>query len=193
MTTRTDEVAGYAAEVRAALAGIPAAERDELLDDLDDHLLEVAAESDSPLRDRLGAPREYAAELRAAYGTDGPGPGPRERMRALGTTIARTRAWHEVKDLLPELRVLWWALRGHLAAVVVMTISGSPVKLIPHDLDDLYLPAVGVLISIYIGKRTIQAGPGWCRLTMAGNAIVVGLVLYLVFSNPYYVRQLTEW
>jgi hypothetical protein len=113
MITRTDEIATYAADVRAALADVPAVEREELLDDLEDHLLEVAAESDAPLHERLGIPRDYAAELRTAYGTGLAAPDLRERVRTLWPMIAQTRVWREIKDLLPELQVLWWAFRGH--------------------------------------------------------------------------------
>jgi hypothetical protein len=65
---RLDDVTAYAAAVRAALADLPAAARADLQDDLESHLAEVAAESDAPLRERLGPPEAYAADLRAAYG-----------------------------------------------------------------------------------------------------------------------------
>src|ERR1700694_657493 len=57
----------YAAAVRAALAPLPESERESLLEDLEDHLGEVASESDVPLQERLGKPEDYAAELRTAY------------------------------------------------------------------------------------------------------------------------------
>jgi hypothetical protein len=69
MTDRNDlDVAGYAGAVRAALADLGAGERGHLLEDLEAHLADVAAESDAPLADRLGPPEAYAAELSAAYG-----------------------------------------------------------------------------------------------------------------------------
>jgi hypothetical protein len=39
MNTRAQETADYAAAVRAALADVPDAEREELLDDLEEHLV----------------------------------------------------------------------------------------------------------------------------------------------------------
>src|SRR5438270_260515 len=51
---RHSDVAAYAAAVRAALADLPPAEAQALLEDLDDHLAEVAAESTEPLAQRLG-------------------------------------------------------------------------------------------------------------------------------------------
>ncbi|HXM58837.1 MAG TPA: hypothetical protein VOB72_25785 [Candidatus Dormibacteraeota bacterium] len=77
--TDDDEVSQYAAAVRAALAGLSTAERAHLLDDLEDHLAEAAAESDAPLAVRLGSPEEYAAELRGAYLEGAPTPPRRGR------------------------------------------------------------------------------------------------------------------
>ncbi|RGA00278.1 hypothetical protein DI270_035560, partial [Microbispora triticiradicis] len=58
----------YADAVREALADLPPEDRETLLEDLHDHISEVAAEPGLSLEDRLGAPEAYAAELRAAYG-----------------------------------------------------------------------------------------------------------------------------
>ena len=64
---QADDVASYAAAVRAALGHLPDDERESLLEDLENHLAEVASESDLLLSDRLGKPEDYAAELRSAY------------------------------------------------------------------------------------------------------------------------------
>ena len=64
---QASDVATYAATVRAQLADLPAMERDVLLEDLEQHLAEVAAEGEGSLVDRLGPPEDYAVELRAAY------------------------------------------------------------------------------------------------------------------------------
>ncbi|HJU03296.1 MAG TPA: hypothetical protein VJ966_19030, partial [Actinomycetes bacterium] len=60
-----NQVAGYAAAVRAACADLPGPDRELLLEDLEDHLQEVAAEAGGTLEERLGRPEAYAAELRA--------------------------------------------------------------------------------------------------------------------------------
>src|ERR1700719_3485965 len=67
-----DDVTTYAATVRAQLADLPATERDALLEDLEQHLGEVAAEGEGSLVDRLGPPEAYAVELRAAYSAGPP-------------------------------------------------------------------------------------------------------------------------
>ncbi|MFE2870932.1 hypothetical protein [Embleya sp. NPDC059259] len=63
----------YRVEVARILADLPAAEAEEILDDVEVNLSEVVAELDGAvtsesLRTRLGTPHEYAAELRAAAG-----------------------------------------------------------------------------------------------------------------------------
>ncbi len=67
-TTASTEVGDYLAAVSRELADLPAAERDDLLEDLDSHLHEVIAEGEGSLEQRLGPPEQYAAELRASAG-----------------------------------------------------------------------------------------------------------------------------
>src|SRR5882672_7179543 len=67
-SNQADDVARYAAAVRAALTPLPEAERESLLEDLESHLEEVASESGPALRERLGEPEDYAEELKSAYG-----------------------------------------------------------------------------------------------------------------------------
>ncbi|MFD0518227.1 HAAS signaling domain-containing protein [Paractinoplanes durhamensis] len=56
-TTAQDEIRDYVEAVRQALAGLSAETREELLEDLPEHLAEVRAEGSGTLRDRLGSPR----------------------------------------------------------------------------------------------------------------------------------------
>ena len=128
-----DEVAGYAAEVRAQFADLPDAESADLLEDLEDHLREVAAEDAGTLRERLGAPAAYARELRQAAGLPEPGEGsgsggpgagarPRRKLRAV------------VRDAMADAER--WA-RGYRAGREVLDFDHLlRNKLIsPHDLD----------------------------------------------------------
>ena len=62
------DVHAYMAAVRIELEDLEPAERDDLLDDLEQHLHEVAAEEEGTLTDRLGPPAAYAAELRLSAG-----------------------------------------------------------------------------------------------------------------------------
>lgn len=74
MSTQTNtEVKHYLDGMREALSDLPAAEVAEIMDDAGAHVTEVAEEmgeefSLAALTDRLGTPRAYADELRAAAG-----------------------------------------------------------------------------------------------------------------------------
>ncbi|NUR87968.1 MAG: hypothetical protein HOY71_28110, partial [Nonomuraea sp.] len=106
----------YARAVRQALADHP--DREELVEDLDDHLAEIAAESDVPLEDRLGPPIAYAAELAAAYGGR---PTTSRRRRLLGEV--RASGWYRrMAAFLPELRPGWWVLRGYVLAMLLLAL-----------------------------------------------------------------------
>jgi hypothetical protein len=72
-STLTGAVALYLAQVRAELSDLPPGELEDVLQDVSDHLTEVAAEFGTEptlndLQERLGSPREYADELRTAAG-----------------------------------------------------------------------------------------------------------------------------
>jgi hypothetical protein len=125
-TVATIEIESYYDRVRAALAGLAPEMRDDLLEDLPDHLAEVLAEGDGSLRDRLGEPEAYADELRAAAGVE-PAAGPtahgvhRALERGLGRTTDLVRrfdlqagrlvGYPRLRDLLRAPAPGWWVLR----------------------------------------------------------------------------------
>jgi hypothetical protein len=72
-------VGDYLDQLRRELADLPAAEVEEIVQDLEPQLAATAEElgaelSEATLAERLGTPAEYAAELRAAMGLPGPPP-----------------------------------------------------------------------------------------------------------------------
>ncbi|GAB3006044.1 DUF1700 domain-containing protein [Saccharothrix stipae] len=99
MNTQTStEVRHYLDGMRAALADLPAAEVAEIMDDASAHVTEVADEmgeefSLAALTDRLGTPRAYADELRAAAGYPSPAPAAAERPEVRSTLLARFALW----------------------------------------------------------------------------------------------------
>ena len=123
-----NDVASYAAAVRSALSPLPAAEREILLEDLENHLTEVASESDVSLEERLGKPEDYAAELKLAYGAGGEATSAtrhkrfRDRAAALLKTVAGDLPYRDVRALLPELAPGWWVLRAYLAVLILAFI-----------------------------------------------------------------------
>jgi hypothetical protein len=202
--SRDEEITRYVDGVRRALADLPPAVRDELIDDLAEHLAEVAAEGPGRLVDRLGPPSVYAAELRTAAGF-GPStavPNLDDRIRV---TRARIRArlhrldvrvgafigYAKASDFLRLLRPGWWVLRGYLAAMLVTVAHADDYGLLPQFgnsvVAGLLLLAVTVAGSIWLGRRT-SGFPRWRRLAVnAGSAVaaVFGLAMLLSFSTVY--------
>ncbi|QYC45035.1 hypothetical protein Nocox_37410 [Nonomuraea coxensis DSM 45129] len=148
--------AQYARAVREAVGDHP--DREELLEDLDDHLAEIAAESPGlPLEDRLGPPARYAEELMAAYGG---------RAQSRRTRGFRPRAWaarahaallrhgpyRTVADFLPELRPGWWVLRGYLLAMLLVSLYGYR-RAVPENPADWAVVAALVWASVWLGRR----------------------------------------
>ncbi|WP_219463287.1 hypothetical protein [Nonomuraea rhizosphaerae] len=146
----------YAQAVREALAGHP--EREELLEDLDDHLAEIAAESDVPLEQRLGPPETYAEELLAAYEERSPrARGRRSRLResagAWRARLLEQEVYRSLTGFLAELRPGWWVLRGYVLGLFVLTMLTGPRLLVPDDLFGWALVAVAVWASVWMGRR----------------------------------------
>ncbi|MEV0380664.1 hypothetical protein [Nonomuraea sp. NPDC050643] len=166
----------YAHAVREALADHP--DRDELLEDLDDHLAEIAADADVPLEIRLGPPEIYAEELAAAYGER---PRSRPRRRVDPRAWARTAhaglmgqgPYRSLVAFLPELRPGWWVLRGYLLAMFLLSATG-PERVVPTDLADVVAVAVGIGVSVWFGR--LRGGRVFALTALAAN-VVATLVL----------------
>ncbi|MFU8870617.1 HAAS signaling domain-containing protein [Micromonospora sp. SL4-19] len=193
MTVTEQEITDYVDRVRAALADLPPDVRDELTEELPEHLAEVAAETDGALVDRLGEPEAYAAELRAAAGADG-----RVDRSSLDNRLAAVRARLAVRlrrvdnrlgpllgygtasEFLRPLRPAWWLVRGWLVALLVSAVLGEPSGLLPRlsgsVLAGLFLLAGTVLASVWLGHRS--AGfRGWPR-----RLLRFGTAALLLFS-----------
>ena len=202
--TAQDEIAAYMAGVRQALAVLPEATRDELLEDLPEHLAEVLAEGGGSLVERLGPPHAYAAELSMTAGMAGALPGPPRRgarFAAMGdqASAAVRRAdvrfgpllgYAKASEFLVLLRPAWWVLRGYLAAMAFAHLfgdNGAPIGLLPrigdNELVALLLLAAAVLGSIWLGRRGVPAKPLPRRLLQAGSAALVIFALAGFFET----------
>jgi len=164
VTSPTQEVLRYAAGVRAELADLTPAQRDDLLEDLEDHLSEVAAELNEPLESRLGPPEVYAAELRASAGL-APASAPTSRRRHWNADWVRG-----LRGFLVELQPAWWVLRGLIAALVLGAIFGPLAAVV------FAIPAV--ILSVLLGRRTRgRRGPWILAFAVNTVAVIAGLVL----------------
>lgn len=178
MTVTGQEITDYVDRVRAALADLPPTLRDELTEDLPEHLAEVAAEGDGTLVDRLGAPEAYAAELRAAAGA-GEGQRParfhrlaevREQavtqLRLMDSQLGPLLGHETVTDFLRPLRPAWWLVRGWLVALLLAAMADGDSGLMPrvngNSSGGLLLLVGAIVVSMWWGRRSAGI-TGWRR------------------------------
>lgn len=188
MTTTTSAAAldadRYLKEVAPHLEALPEEERAELLEDLAQHLREIAAEEGAPLRERLGPPEDYAAELLASAGVTPQG---RARPRLVNRGVAsferlkRSMVGEELVRLAPVLAPAWWIGRAYLAVLLLGAVDrggfsgGIPV---PHLAGSPALGLLGVALAIPVSVRLGQR-----RLPRAGRlAVVAGNVVLALFA-----------
>jgi hypothetical protein len=190
----TTEQDAYLDAIRRALADLDPATRDELLEDLPEHLAEVAAEGEGPLAERLGPPEAYAAELRAAAGIAEPVSPARGLDDRVATAMRRVRGtlgaadrkagplfgYGRASEFLRMLLPAWWVLRGYLVAMLITVATTSQFGLLPRlggsTLAAVLLLAVCVLASIWLGRRESSLPP------VPKAVVVVGGVLLFIFG-----------
>ncbi len=194
MTTVTDEAATeaerYLREVARHLGGLGTEEQAELLEDLNQHLMEIAAEAGPPLHERLGSPEAYAAELLASAGVTPKRGGRtlvarlRTRASSLGSRIARSAPGREAARLAPVLRPAWWVARGYLAVSLLAALEGSrsyPGFPIPELFGSRLLAfaaiVVAIPLSVRLGQRELPRGARLAVVAANGVLLVFGLVL----------------
>ncbi|SDT70563.1 HAAS signaling domain-containing protein [Actinoplanes derwentensis] len=208
--TAQDEIAVYVEGVRLALAGLPAGTRDELLEDLPEHLAEVLAEGGGSLEDRLGPPDVYAAELSASAGLGATWAPPADappkadarsraaakaaehrarfagRVRRADVFAGRLLGYPRARDFLVLLRPAWWVLRGYLAAMAVSFFveeSQSPVGLLPRINGELPLGLLLLAVAV-IGSVWLggRGGPAGRGKRRALRFASAGLVFFAVIG-----------
>ncbi|NUR84103.1 MAG: hypothetical protein HOY71_08460 [Nonomuraea sp.] len=167
----------YAQAVRDALAGHP--DREELVEDLDDHLAEIAAESGAPLEERLGPPAAYAEELVAAYGGRPQGRGrrrgrPREWAVRAHAGLLRQRPYQVLVAFLPELRPGWWVLRGYLLAMLLLAVTARS-GIVPGNPAEWALVVAFAVASVWFGRTS---GGRFAALLATGVNVVAALALF---------------
>jgi hypothetical protein len=176
----------YLGGVRAALADLPAPEVVEILDDVRAHLADLMAELGgaadlAALTGRLGAPSEYAAELRAAAGyppaaaeAGTPSHGP--ARLAVAALVAAT-----------VLVVFAFLVREPVILLVALLAGGLGLLLVGRDGPGV--PSVAALPEV---RRFLEARPRegtvtgfvaslqpawWVVRALVAAALVVGVVL----------------
>ena len=178
----------YLAAVSAELADLDAADRDDLLEDLQLHLVELRAEDpEVDLVARLGTPAAFAEELRQSAGLPAPSGGPSVGARVLGLRDAllhkaSRRPWvRTTLDFLPQLRPAWWVLRAYGVLAVVDALFHASgyyrwgIGVVPQvhgeQLFGFVLLAGLVVASVRIATRP----PVWRRwgpVALVANAVL---------------------
>ena len=195
-SSQANDVASYASAVRAALGALPDTERESLLEDLENHLAEVASESGLSLQERLGKPEDYAAELRSAYGagndasSSGRHGSLRDRAGALLKMMAAgTLPYPDLRALLPELRPGWWVLRAYLLVLLLAFLfrDGTNLRPIPNPftsggLLQIVATVVAIGISVRLGRRAMPANRGW-RWSAVGVNVAIALLALPVLAS----------
>lgn len=196
--TVAEDVASYAGAVRAAFQDLPAADSEELLEDLESHLEEVLAETGGPLSESLGPPAAYAEELRASAGLPPPGGVTSRRRRSpaqwfqeswsgrLLRATAAHPAGRAVLDFLPQLQPAWWVLRGYLAVQLLSAVlpsqSGTsfPVpSLFGSTLLGLLVTAGAVVGSVAIARRGATTRRARRLRLLANTGLAVFALIFL--------------
>ena len=182
-------VAAFVREVRAELADLPMEDVEDLTGGMDADLTELAAECGGDLIGRLGSPRLYAAELRAAAGLPerGAGSGGRQHRplreqvaldRASLTRLVGRHPWlRSAMAFLVTLRPAWWLVRGYLAAWALWSmLSGSTRGIRPHSFLHLVMAIAAIVVSVQLGR-------GWLRhLAMTRPLLVLGNTIAVVVA-----------
>jgi hypothetical protein len=169
MSSTTDarpEVATYMSAVRETLSDLPAAERDDLLAEVESSLQDAADEG-GRLAARLGSPQEFALELRVAAGLHEP---PRSVRRAQFTAAVRVVAEDprvaRVARVAVQLAPIWWLARAYavVAGIAAITHSGWSTRFpaVPR-FGNAYVGVAAIALvavaSIALGLRRRRGGP----------------------------------
>jgi len=190
---QASDVAAYAASVRAALSDLPRDQTEVLLEDLEDHLREIAAEAGGPLNERLGPPQQYAEDLRAAYGAAQVNPARQDPalhdlQRGLAWVTGST--WYrQTRAFLPELRPAWWVLRAYLAVLILMAAISAGYNLgpIPNPVTkrgfvEILATGVAIWLSVRIGRRSRKLSQTALVLAYSAN-MLIALLAVMVLGN----------
>lgn len=193
------EVAAYLDQVRAALADVPAEERDELLADVEVSLVEGAA--DGPPEVRLGPPEQFARELRAAAGIATVAPATTPAFRDGIAALAAGPRARAALDTARELAPAWWVLRGYVAACAVALFGGLnwseqyalvPVRGAPQL--GMLMVLAGLVASVWLGLRARREDRhgGWLRVLNIALAMIAIPVLTQAVDGRASLSVVTE-
>ena len=183
------EVDSYLSSVREALDDLPTAERDDLLAEVEDSLLEAVTEGGGPITARLGRPEDFAAELRTAAGLHERAPdpqvtSPRVRWRDLVSSVAADGRIRAATKVARELAPVWWVARAYIAVAMAGVIWGAGwsvkhpwVPHLPTAETAIVILGLALVASVWLGLRERNATDRVRRYVLAGNLVLVAAIL----------------
>jgi hypothetical protein len=190
--TTPPEVAEYLSAVRETLRDLPAAERDDLLAEVEASLVEAASEGGA-ISARLGPADEFAAELRSAAGLNevASPAGSRRlgRLREAATRLADDPRVVALRPLLTELAPMWWLVRAYVAvAAFALWADWSWTTTHPSipswgvggpgsGFNGVVLIALAAVASIALGLLTRRRGGALRRISLAANVVLALVTL----------------
>lgn len=169
------QVLPYLMAVESRLGGMPLAEAEEILKDLEQHLAELAALETEPLVERLGPADAYADELALSAGWPASSLYQRTflgRISAWWTRISWSAIGRRLARDWSEIRPGWWIARG---------------LIIPFFLTALYagggftwwvLPSavISVLLGRYSATAAVFRAGDWLATVLTLWVLVAGLL-----------------
>ncbi len=180
------EVQRYLAAVRAELEDIEGPERADLLDDLEQHLLEVAAEGEASLEERLGPPAAYAADLRisAELAPKQKRPGVRSRLSSLTERIRALPGGSVTLDFMRELRPGWWVVRGYAFALAIGVAVSHSLRWVPLTGDGgAALVGIALVLGAIVASVALgRAAPTTASLRRLAIVLNAGIVLFALVA-----------
>lgn len=203
IVTVEDRVREFVEAVSHCFDDLREEDREELLADLEQHLLELAADEPDAFEAELGDPHRYASELRETAGLAAPGlkqPGRLSRWNTAVNDRVRSIIDHPrmdpVVEFVPMLRPTWWIVRAWAPLVLLGMIFGGQgwaanVVSPGGSLLGFLLLVGAVTFSVRAGMRGLDRGKWWRIATWAGGAAAVIVAMSVLFSSsssPNYVE-----
>jgi hypothetical protein len=174
----------YLEAVERQLAGLPPADRAELVAPIAQRLAELAdhGSTATEIEQQFGPPARVAADLLGAAGYP---LSPDERTPGRGSLVSWMReqldrpAVVAVVEYVVSLRPAWWALRGYLLLGGVLALLGP---------DEHRLHTIGYYNRVFTEVAPPNMTPLW--LVVPAAAIAASIVLGLRSSRLSHRRQL---
>lgn len=196
--TRSSAVTAYLDAVRLYLSDLPDWDVEDLMADIEQHVLEVASEWDGPLTSVLGDPISFVAEYRASADVPPvtPGPSTPPLLDRIVHSIEQARKgqlWLSLRAFAKDARPGWWALRGYMAASVLMFVISSTSRTTMVDPfvfgpRGVVISLVVVFLSVHLGRRSqSKSWRRWLAMAVNGAVLVAALIMgQQVNDTSYY-------